>query len=220
MAQNVSLTQMVIYNNHHIDLGASKCNGYEDNKCTLRTWQMAHRLDILETHMTGFQTTARTSRMGKTIFALTAAAMLAGGLSGCTRIKDHEGFILDDQLTAQIQPGVDNKTSIEAMLGKPSFTGQFGANDYYYVSRELRHIAFSTPKANEQKVLRISFDTNNSVRAVDTLGMEQVASISPESDVTPSMGSNAGFFESIFDNIGAPGGAGGTAEGSADPTRR
>jgi len=135
-------------------------------------------------------------------WAIVAAALLVGG---CTKIEDHMGYVMDDTLIAAIQPGVDNRDSVQNTLGSPTFTGQFNTDDWYYVSRNTRNMAFNMPHPESQTILRIRFDQTGNVTAVDKRGMEQVASITPSSDKTPTLGRDKNLLESLFGNIGAVG---------------
>ncbi|QTD57777.1 outer membrane protein assembly factor BamE [Parasphingorhabdus cellanae] len=151
-------------------------------------------------------------------FVLTG--LVAGGLllSGCSQVRGHQGYIVDPVLTNAIQPGVDNRQSVEASLGRPTFTGQFDENTWYYVSRETKQLAFNSPTPRDQMVMRINFDQAGNVTAVERTGLELVASISPEGDTTPTLGRERSFFQELFGNIGAVGAPG--AQGrSNDPTR-
>lgn len=135
---------------------------------------------------------------------LMAAAIGAGLLSaGCTRIRDHQGYVMDPQLAQGIQPGVDNRESVERSLGRPSFTGQFDQRDWYYVSRQTRNLAFNHPNPSDQTVLRVRFDEAGNVTAVERTGMELVANIDPSDEETPTLGRSRSWFEEIFGNIGA-----------------
>lgn len=144
--------------------------------------------------------------------ALATAVAAALLISGCASIRDQQGYVLDEALVTSVQPGIDNKDSVLATLGRPTFTGQFNANDWYYVSRMTKNLAFNAPKAKRQTVLRVSFDQAGNVTAVDRKGMEQVVSIAPMNDSTPTLGRDRGFIEELFGNIGAvgAGGMGGT----------
>ena len=82
--------------------------------------------------------------------AVTALATLALGASGCTRLRTHQGYIGDQVLIDSVSAGVDNKQSVQASLGRPTFVGQFDANDWYYFARDSRQLAFSKPKASAQ----------------------------------------------------------------------
>lgn len=146
---------------------------------------------------------------------LASAAVLMGlGLTagGCARIVGHQGYIADNALVAGIQPGVDNRESVQKTLGRPSFVGQFTPNDWYYFARTTRQLAFALPTPTEQLVLRIRFDAAGNVAAVDKAGVEKVARISPNGDKTPTLGKERSFFEDLFGNIGSVGavGEGGT----------
>ena len=117
-------------------------------------------------------------------------------------------------LTDAIAPGVDNRESVEKTLGRPTFVGQFSDNEYYYVSRETRQLAFARPRPVAQQVLRVRFDPAGNVVAVDKTGLDLVSKISPEGDKTPTLGRQRSFFEDIFGNIGAVGAPGTTGGGS------
>jgi outer membrane protein assembly factor BamE (lipoprotein component of BamABCDE complex) len=138
------------------------------------------------------------------------AAMLGAAIatSGCTRIRDHQGHILDELLVTSVQPGVDTRESVEGTLGRPTFVGQFDQRDWYYVSRDTKQLAFSMPKPDAQTVLHVRFDEAGKVTSVQRTGLDQVASISPMGDKTPTLGRERSFFEEIFGGIGQVGAAG------------
>ncbi len=129
--------------------------------------------------------------------------------SGCTRLKSHQGYIGDQTLLSSVQPGVDNKESVQASLGRPTFVGQFDQNDWYYYSRDAKQLAFSQPVAENQYVLNVRFDQAGNVALVSQTGKELISKISPEGDKTPTLGRDTSFFEEIFGNIGAVGAGGG-----------
>lgn len=147
--------------------------------------------------------------------AVAAAALGAALLTaGCSSIRDHQGYRIDEVVANAVQPGVDNRDSVAASLGRPSFVGQFNDREWYYVSRDTRQGALSTPRASEQTVLKVSFDEAGNVTGVQRTGMELIASISPSGEETPTLGRNRSFFEEIFGNVGAPTGQQGA--GTAD----
>lgn len=144
------------------------------------------------------------------ISARAALAVLACGLAlaGCTRVRDHQGYVLDDTLVGAIQPGVDNRDSVAGTLGRPTFVGQFDQRDWYYVSRDTRQLAFNMPRPAEQTVLHVRFDDAGNVVSVERTGLELVANIEPSRDKTPTLGRERNLFEELFGNIGALGGRG------------
>jgi outer membrane protein assembly factor BamE (lipoprotein component of BamABCDE complex) len=147
-----------------------------------------------------------------------AAALL---LCGCAGIHQHKGVVLDPQLAAGIQPGVDNKDSVEKTLGRPNFVGQFTPNEWYYVSRDVSQVAFRSPHVTQQTVLIVRFDPKGNVASVQRTGKELVMNVKPSGRQTPVLGRKRSFFEELFNNIGsvgAPGlpgqGGGGNGPGS------
>lgn len=147
--------------------------------------------------------------------ALVGIVLGATLLGGCAQLRGRQGFVVDPMLTDAITAGVDNRESVEKTLGRPTFVGQFGDSEYFYIARETRQLAFANPRPVSQMVMRVRFDPAGNVVAVDRTGLENVARINPEGDKTPTLGRERGFFEDIFGNIGAVGapGAGGAPGG-------
>jgi outer membrane protein assembly factor BamE (lipoprotein component of BamABCDE complex) len=150
---------------------------------------------------------------GGRLILTTAVLAVAVMTSGCTRIRTHQGYQVDKLLVESIQPGIDNRASVEATLGTPTFAEQFGGGDWYYLSRDMRQLAFASPKPVAQTVLRVSFDPAGNVAKVSRTGLEQVEKISPNGDKTPTLGRHRSLFQEIFGNIGAVGAGGATGGG-------
>ena len=159
-----------------------------------------------------YRPTAKTALL----IAFAASAMT---LSGCTQVRGHQGYIIDPVIANAIQPGLDNKQSVEASLGRPTFMSQFGDNQWYYVSRDTRQYAFNEPRPSELLVMKITFDPAGNVTAVDRTGVELVSRVSPTGDKTPTLGRERSFFEELFGNIGTVGAPGASGGASNDPTR-
>ncbi|HEY0117135.1 MAG TPA: outer membrane protein assembly factor BamE [Allosphingosinicella sp.] len=150
----------------------------------------------------------------RALLILTAAASLT---AGCTSIREHRGYVMDPVLTAAVQPGVDNRESVQGTLGRPTFTGQFDQRDWYYVSRETRQLAFARPSPVGQDILHIRFNEAGTVEQVSRTGLELARAISPSGDQTPTLGSERSLFEEIFGNIGAVGQRGQAANTPDNP---
>ena len=131
-----------------------------------------------------------------------AIITLGLALSACAGIRDHRGFVMDQTLADGIQVGVDNKDSVTKTLGRPTFTGQFSPNEWYYVARDTSQFAFRNPRVTEQTVLRVDFDAAGNVVAINKTGKELIASVNPTGDKTPTLGRTRSFFEELFGNIG------------------
>ena len=150
-----------------------------------------------------------------TMMALTARLFGAAGIvlaaSACSSITDHKGYIVDEVLLASVQPGLDNRQSVEGTLGRPTLQSQFGDPVWYYVSSRTEQAPFGRPRINRHTVLAVRFDEAGNVLSADRTGMDQVVRISPDGDATPTLGRERSFFDDLFGNIGTVGAAGGGA---------
>ena len=156
--------------------------------------------------------------MSKSLPLRAATVALIGlAMAGCTQVRDRQGYLVDDVLVSSVQPGVDNRDSVTATLGRPTFVGQFDQRDWYYVSRSTRNLGFNHPRPVDQTVLHIRFDEAGNVASVNRSGLEQVASISPSKKATPTLGRDKSFFEELFGNIGQVGTVGNAGRTADNP---
>ena len=152
----------------------------------------------------------------RAVMALSLGAALT---AGCASFRDHQGYLVDEQLISAIQPGIDNRDSVTGTLGRPSFTGQFDQTqrDWYYVSRDTRAAAFSAPHPSAQTTLHIRFDQAGNVESVQRTGMELAVNIRPEHRETPTLGRHGNRLQELFGNIGAVGQRGTSAPTADNP---
>jgi outer membrane protein assembly factor BamE (lipoprotein component of BamABCDE complex) len=155
--------------------------------------------------------------IGRMVRMAGAAALVIALAGGCASIKDHRGYLVDQTLVDSVQPGVDNKLSVERALGRPTFISQFGEPAWYYVGIDTRQAPFQAPETHQETVMRVTFDASGNVANVDRRKLDKVVEIDPDGDKTPTLGRERGLIEDIFGNIGSVGapGAGGGAGGGA-----
>jgi len=135
--------------------------------------------------------------------AIATLGLLA--LTGCAEVRDHKGYVVDTTLINTVQAGVDNRDSVTKTLGRPTFDSQWdGGSTWYYLGRDTRSLAFSTPKPVSQTLLAVRFAANGDVTSVQRTGVETVREIKPYGRKTPVLGSHRTFFSELFGNI-APG---------------
>lgn len=154
---------------------------------------------------------------GRIVISLVAAAVLTGLAGGCASIKDHRGYMIDQGLVESVQPGIDNRQSVERSLGRPTFVSQWGEPAWYYVSVDTRQRPFARAQTREQTILRIRFDAKGNVAAVDKAGAEKIARLDPDGKKTPTLGRDRGFLEDLFGNIGTVGAPGMGGQGGGMP---
>jgi outer membrane protein assembly factor BamE (lipoprotein component of BamABCDE complex) len=149
------------------------------------------------------------------LFTVSIAAT-AIALAGCASNRVHKGAVLDQQLASSIQPGVDNKASVQKLLGQPTLTGEFTQNDWYYVARDTNQLGFRNPRVTRQTVLHIRFDPKGNVLSMDRTGKELVMNVDPSHRSTPTLGRKKSLFDELFGNIGNVG-TGGFGPGAQNP---
>lgn len=151
------------------------------------------------------------SSKGLLKMAILGSAALA--LAGCSSIREARGFVNDPVLVTSVQPQIDNRRSVEATLGRPTYESQYGEKTWYYISSVTGRKPFVRPRIATHSVLMVRFDEAGNVASVDTRGVDQVVYLQPDGDKTPTLGRERGFLEDLFGNIGQvgglPGGPGG-----------
>jgi outer membrane protein assembly factor BamE (lipoprotein component of BamABCDE complex) len=150
------------------------------------------------------------------LIRVSTIALAALFASGCAINRAHKGAVIDPQLASAIQPGVDNKASVQKLLGTPTLAAQFTPNDWYYVSRDTNQVAFRNPRVMKQLVMLVRFDPRGNVASIQRTGKEFVLGVNPSHRSTPTLGRKKSFFDELFSNIGSVsnGGIGGQGGGN------
>lgn len=158
----------------------------------------------------------QTHRQHGSLARLFARVALLGGvalsLGACAQIRESRGYVVDQVLLNSIQPGIDNRRSVEETLGRPTFESQYGEPTWYYISSITGRRPFVRPRIRDHSVLEVTFDEAGNVAAVDRSGIEDVVYLQPDGDKTRTLGRERGFLEDLFGNIGQVG-SGGPAPG-------
>lgn len=138
------------------------------------------------------------------ILGVAAIALVGVAVSGCSSIRESRGYIVDSVLVASVQPGIDNQRSVEATLGRPTFSSQFGEPTWYYVSSTTGRKPFRKTRIKEHQVLAVKFDKAGNVIAADRTGMDQVVYLSPDGDFRHRRWAASGLSWKICSAISAP----------------
>lgn len=139
---------------------------------------------------------------------IAVAAGLGLLATGCSSIEASRGYLVDEVLVAAVQPGLDNRESVQGTLGRPTLTSQFGEPVWYYVASRTEQAPFTRPRIATHRVLAVHFDEAGNVTRMDQTGMEDVVRLDPDSDKTPTLGRHRTFLQDLFGNIGTVGAAG------------
>ena len=152
------------------------------------------------------------------LFRISTIVLLGALAAGCASNRAHKGAVLDPQVASSIQPGVDNKDSVQKLLGSPTLAGQFTPNDWYYVSRDTNQLAFRNPRVTREQVLLVRFDAKGNVASVQRTGKDLVLPVNPSHRSTPTLGRKRSFLDQLLNNIGSVSSGGtGTPGGNNGP---
>ncbi|MGL1539777.1 outer membrane protein assembly factor BamE, partial [Vibrio parahaemolyticus] len=84
--------------------------------------------------------------------------LAAVSLGGCKSLKGHTGYVIDADLVNSVQPRVDNRDSVQKVLGTPTFTSQFNDREWFYVARDTKYLGYTHPKPTSEQAIRVKFD--------------------------------------------------------------
>lgn len=131
-----------------------------------------------------------------------ALALALATLAGCDLPVTDRGNLPKPDLLAQVKPGVTDKQSVKALLGTPSSVAAFDDETWYYISREVRQVAFLKPEVLNQEVYAVHFDDKGIVTSVSHKGMQDAQNMTPNPDATPAQGREFTFLEQLIGNFG------------------
>ncbi len=126
----------------------------------------------------------------------------AAATAGCAPTVTTHGHRLDAARVAQIRPGVTSREEVAQLLGSPSSTGALDGQSWYYVTQKTERRSFYQEKVAAQDVVRIDFDPNGIVQAVNQRDLETARAIDPAEEKTRTMGNELTLVQQFLGNIG------------------
>jgi outer membrane protein assembly factor BamE (lipoprotein component of BamABCDE complex) len=138
----------------------------------------------------------------KRVAGLVLAAMIGGGLSGCTPAVKNHGYAPDDELLAGITAGTDTRGSVRRKIGRPSTTGVFTSTGWYYVATTVEHYLYNAPEVTGRRVVSVQFDANDVVSGVNVYGLEDGRIINLQTRTTPTHGRELTILQQLLGNLG------------------
>jgi len=138
----------------------------------------------------------------KRVAGLVLVAMLGGALSGCAAEVKNHGYAPDDALLADITAGQDTRSSVRSKIGRPSTSGVFTDNGWYYVATTVEHYMYHDPKVTDRRIVAVQFDANDVVAAVNIYGIEDGRIIDLQTRTTPTHGRQLTILQQVLGNFG------------------
>jgi len=140
---------------------------------------------------------------------LAAALLGVSGLgltlpvSGCSPVIENHGYAPDDALLAEVAVGQDTRSTVQRKIGRPSTTGIFTSDGWYYVSSQVERYMYYEPKVIDRRVVVIKFGPDDVVLAANAYGLEHGRVIDLQTRTTPAHGRQLTILQQLLGNLGA-----------------
>lgn len=131
-----------------------------------------------------------------------AAALAASLLAGCAREMESHGYAPAPDELRTIQVGQDTRSTVRSKIGRPSTTGVFTDDAWYYVATEIENYLFYEPRVASRRVVAVRFDQNDVVTSVNEYGLQDGRVVDLETQTTPTLGRELTILQQILGNIG------------------
>ena len=133
---------------------------------------------------------------------LVAGALAIGLTGGCERVVKQHGYAPAPEELAQIRVGQDTRASVRRKIGRPSTTGVFLPDRWYYVASEMEHYLFYAPRVASRRLVAVRFGPDDIVASVNEYGLEDGRVIDLETRTTPTLGRELTVMQQILGNVG------------------
>lgn len=133
-----------------------------------------------------------------------AAALTVLLLGGCVNPAPvYHGYIIDDALPTDMEPGIDTRASVLARLGSPSTRSIFDDNTWYYMTTAEERFAFFHPEVTVRRVTGVRFNDEGLVEEILEYDLGDGRVLSYASRETPTLGRQLTFLEQLLGSIGS-----------------
>lgn len=136
------------------------------------------------------------------LLACLAAPVVTTGCSLFVPPSQVRGNRVDADQLKELVPGTSTKQDVIAELGSPTTHASFDDNEWIYIGQVTRPRIAQIQAVESQDVVVITFTQAGVLDHVQHLTQKDAKSVSVVSRTTPSPGTDAGFFQQLFGNIG------------------
>jgi outer membrane protein assembly factor BamE (lipoprotein component of BamABCDE complex) len=138
--------------------------------------------------------------MHKLRWLMAASLMIA--VVGCAATYSNHGYAPTDTQLEDVIVGVDNHSSVEETVGRPSNTGVLREGGWYYISSRVRHFAYKKDEVIERQLVAVSFDKNGTVTNIERFALEDGRVIALNRRITTTGIKGISFIRQMLGNLG------------------
>lgn len=126
----------------------------------------------------------------------------AAALGACASNVEQHGHVLPERVISELKPGLVTRDGVVALLGTPSTVAPFDDKVWYYISEDLKTVAFLRPDVVDRTVLVLRFDEEGMLSDVSSLDADAGTEVAVVSRETPTAGHELTFLEQLLGNVG------------------
>ncbi|MEM0976923.1 MAG: outer membrane protein assembly factor BamE [Pseudomonadota bacterium] len=138
--------------------------------------------------------------MGRSLKTIAAFALVF--VAACSATFNNHGYIPAEEILEQIEVGVDDKLTVEELIGRPASTGVINDDGWYYIRTTIRNYTIYEPEVVERDILAISFDRNERVSNVETLTLADGNVVALNRRVTELPLRGPSFWQQLVSSLG------------------
>ena len=112
------------------------------------------------------------------------------------------GQYVDDKELAELQNNMQDKQSVLKIFGSPTFVPDSDPKTWYYISRNLKVSPLSKPKLDQQKVVKLTFDSQDKLIDVELKTDLADTQMHPDSSSTYTKGKQESSLQHFIKNFG------------------
>lgn len=136
--------------------------------------------------------------------------MLVTGLAlaavvACSPVYRYHGFIPTEEDLAELEVGLDTRTTVASIIGKPGTAGILSESAWYYVQSEFKHDGPRQPEETRREVVAISFDEDSVISNIERFGLERGEVVVLNRRVTESNIEGLTFLQQLFGDLDGTG---------------
>ena len=122
--------------------------------------------------------------------------------AACTARYINHGYVPPKDVLDSLVIGVDTRATVDDVIGPPTTSGLVDGGNYYYVRTRMKEYGPRQPQVVDRKVVAISFNEDDTIRNIETFGLERGMIVPLSRRVTDSSVMGNGLLRQIFGNFG------------------
>lgn len=141
----------------------------------------------------------RAGKLGSVRLLVMGVALMA--VIACTPVFRYHGFIPTEQDLEELEVGLDTRTTVASIIGKPGTSGVLSQSAWYYVQSEFKHDGAKAPEETKREIVAISFDEDGVVTNIERFGLERGEVVVLNRRVTESNIQGLTFVQQLFGDL-------------------